>query len=284
MNSKKRPVIHDKEVLQTYCAQVGRFPLIDFEEELELSRRIKAGNKLARQKLINANLRLVIKIARSYLPSDVAFMDLIQEGNLGLIRAADKYDYAKHVRFSTYANWWIRQSISRFLSDKRRTIRLPHRKEEIVRKAKKAVQTLSQSLMRQPKIEEIAKEIGESVENIEHLLNMTYDIISLESDIEEDDFACAVNIHADYTYNPELEFIKKTYREDVLRFLSYLKERDRKVIMCRYKINGCDSSTLKSIGVKMGLSPEAVRQIEIRAIKTLRSRAERHREEFYRAI
>ena len=269
----KNTDVQENDALQVYFNQIKSIPLLTFEEELELSKRIQNGDEAARKRLIEANLRLVIKIAKAYLSADVCFMDIIQEGNMGLIHAVEKYDFAKNVRFSTYANWWIKQFISRYFSNKERTIRLPHRKEEILKKIKMASHALGQKLMRQPHVDEIAKEIGVPVENVAMLLSMTSGVVSLDSEIDDEDNASVIDLHEDYTYNPEKEFIRKASKEDAVRFLNSLQEKERKVLMYRYQFNGNEPHTLKSISDKMGISPETVRQIEIRALKSIRRQA-----------
>jgi RNA polymerase primary sigma factor len=268
--SKRQEALYNDDILQAYFNQIKGIPLLTFEEELELSKRIQTGDPDARRKLIEANLRLVVKIARFYMTSDVSFMDIIQEGNIGLMHAAEKYDYLKNVRFSTYASWWIRQSISRFLANKRRTIRLPHRKEELLRKIQRAYHSLSQVLMRQPNTDEIAEEIGIPLEDVEYILYMTNGMVSLEMESGNDDSAAVVDLHEDYTYSPERAMLKKSSRDDTLRFLSRLKERERRILTYRYQLDGGEQYTLKKIGAKMGLSPETVRQIEIRALNKIR--------------
>ncbi|MEA1910950.1 MAG: sigma-70 family RNA polymerase sigma factor, partial [Spirochaetota bacterium] len=161
----------EENTLKAYFRQIKRSVLLSFDEELELSRRIQTGDELARQKLIEANLRLVVKISKSYITPDVSFLDVIQEGNLGLIKAAEKYDHEKNVRFSTYAAWWIKQSIVRALSKKRRIIRLPHRKEELLKNIQKTYYLLNQELSRKPSIEEIARDLNEDPEDIADLVN-----------------------------------------------------------------------------------------------------------------
>jgi RNA polymerase primary sigma factor len=278
--SKKKETVRREDVLQTYFDQIKAIPLLTFEEELSLSKRIQQGDELARQKLIESNLRLVIKIARVYLTSDVSFLDIIQEGNIGLIHAAEKYDHVKNVRFSTYANWWIRQSISRFLANKRRVIRLPHRKEEILRKIQRAYHTLSQTLMHQPNNEEISREIGVPVEDIEFIMSISNGLISLETETG-DDTTSMVDLHEDYTYSPERVFLKKYSRHDTLRFLDRLMDREKRILMYRYELNGYKRYTLKKIGDKMGLSPETVRQIELKALRKMRSSADELRSCMY---
>lgn len=271
----KKTVSRSKdESLPAYIDQIRKVPLLNFEEELELSQCIQNGDEAARHRLIEANLRLVIKIAKSYLAPDISLMDLIQEGNMGLMRAVEKYDHARHVRFSTYAAWWIRQAISRYMTNKRRTVRLPHRKEEILRKIHQASHTLSQLYKRQPKFEEIAAEIGVSTGDVETVLCLSSDTIPLEAEWSSFETATVIEQLADKTYCPELALMRKTSREATLSVLNKLKDRERNVLIYRYKLDGGKENTLKKISRKMGLSTETIRQIEIRALKKLRDHAE----------
>ena len=272
MGKTKNPE-HD-DSLQAYFDQIKGIPLLTFEEELELSRRIQSGDEAARRRLIEANLRLVVKIVRPYLSWDVSLMDLIQEGNVGLMHAADRYDHLKRVRFSTYAAWWVRQAVGRYLVDKRRTIRLPHRKEEILRKIQQAYHILSQTYMRKPTVEEIAAEIGVPPKDVEFLLGLTQGIISFEVEKGNGESTAGMEAHEDYTYNPERVLIKKSSREDTLRVLNQLKDREKRILIYRYQLKGGKPHTLKNIGAKMGLSTETVRMIECRALQKLRGHAE----------
>ncbi|MDR1950304.1 MAG: RNA polymerase sigma factor RpoD/SigA [Spirochaetaceae bacterium] len=270
MMHKKPAPLGNEDILQKYFTEIKAIPLLTFAEELDLSKRIQRGDIAARQRLIEANLRLVVKIARTFLGSNAALMDLIQEGNIGLMHAAEKYDHLKNVRFSTYANWWIRQSISRYLANKRRVIRLPHRKEELLRKIQKAYHTLSQILTRQPNITEISEEIGVPAGDIAYILNITNGLLSLETDAGDIESTSLMDVHEDYTYSPERAFMRKSFKVDTLHSLNRLKDREKRILMYRYQLNGDERHTLKTIGDKMGLSPETVRQIEIRALRKMR--------------
>ena len=260
--------------LHAYFGRLKNIPLLTFEEEKDLSRRIQTGDEIARHRLIEANLRLVVKIARGYLAFGISLMDLIQEGNMGLMRAAEKYDHTKEVRFSTYASWWIRQSISRFLSNKRRIIRLPHRKEEVLRQIKQAYYSLSQVLMRMPRIEEIAAEINVPKADVEFLLSLANDFIPYESGLQNSESVSVVEFHEDYTYSPERAMIRKSSQEATLRVLDRLKDKEKRILIYRYQLNGGREYTLKYISRKLGLSLETVRQIELRALEKLRGQAD----------
>jgi RNA polymerase primary sigma factor len=266
------------DVLQIYIDQLKAYPLLEFDEELELARLVQEGDTGALHKLINANLRLVIKIARPYATQDVAFMDLVQEGNLGLIHAAEKYDHAKKVRFCTYASWWIRQFIIRYLTNKRRIVRLPHRKEETLRKIQRTYHTLSQTLMHQPRTEDIADELGISVQDIDFIVNMSSGPLPLEFDYDREDSAAVIEIHEDYTYSPELNLFRQYYRDGARRFLDRLKDRERQVLSYRFQLDNNEPHTLKEIGDKLDLSPETIRQIEKKALAKIRSHTEELRQ------
>jgi RNA polymerase primary sigma factor len=261
----------DNDALHTYFEQIKVYPLLSFDEEMELSRLIQLGNQGAIDRLIKANLRLVIKIARTYVKPDVPILDLIQEGNIGLMYAAKKYDHAKKVRFCTYANWWIRQCINRYLTNKRRIVRLPHRKEEMLRKIQRTYFTLNQTLMRQPRTEDIADELGISVQEINYIVNMSSGPVPLELDTGKDDAISVVEAHEDYTYCPERHLFKQYYREGARRTLDRLKDREKQVLAYRYQLNGDGPRSLKEIGKKLNLSPETVRQIESKALAKIRS-------------
>ncbi|MFP4562857.1 MAG: RNA polymerase sigma factor RpoD/SigA [Spirochaetia bacterium] len=255
--------------LQAYFNQIKKIPLLSFEEEQELSKQIQKGNELAQQKLIEANLRLVVKIAKSYMTGAVQLLDLIQEGNLGLIKAAEKFDYRKNVRFSTYAAWWIKQAIVRSLSNKKRSIRLPHRKEETLKIIQKTFNTLSQRFMRKPSLREVADELGMQEDDVSSLLNAAHSIVSLDLETN-DESGTLLDLCEDYSYFPEDELLKKSLHQDTLKILEHLLERERQILMYRFSFYGNQKYTLKRIGEKLGLSPETVRQIEKRALEKLK--------------
>ena len=264
----------NENALKIYFSQIKAYPLLDFPEELELSRLVQKGDKNALHKLVNANLRLVVKIARPYKTHGVPFLDLIQEGNMGLIHAAEKYDHSKNFRFCTYAGWWIRQYILRYLSNKRRIVRLPHRKEEMLRKIQRSFHSLSQTLMHQPRSQDIAVELGIPVKDVDLILNMSSGPLSLEVDGGIVNNESIMEIHEDYTYNPERAVLSQCYRESTRKFLNRLKDRERQVIFYRYQLESGQPQTLKEIGDKLSLSPETVRQIEMRAINKIRRSAD----------
>jgi len=273
MNKMWSRKAENDDLLQIYFDQIKIYPLLERDKELELARLSSEGNKDALQKLIKANLRLVIKIARSYTAPDIQFMDLIQEGNMGLMHAAEKFDYKKNVRFCTYAGWWVRQFIIRYLANKHRMVRLPHRKEEMLRKVQRTYHSLSQTLMHQPRTEEIAGELGVPAKDIDFILNMSYGILPLEMDNAKDDYAATMEVHEDYTYCPERNLFRQYYRESARRFLDKLKDRERKVLSYRYQLEDDKHYTFKEIGAKMDLSPEMVRQIELKALAKIRRHA-----------
>jgi RNA polymerase primary sigma factor len=263
--------------LRAYFSQIKSARLLTFEEELALSRRILGGDEAARMQLIEANLRLVVRIAKNYLTPEMSILDLIQEGNIGLMRAVEKYDYRKQVRFSTYASWWIKQAIVRSLSNKKRTIRLPHRQEEKLRKINKVYNSLSQTLMRAPTLQEIGREIGMDEKDVASIVNSSTAVASLDSSGSED----AGSLHdviEDWSFSPDRELMQRSLRTDTMRFLGSLQEKEKKILMYRFSFAGGKRHTLKHIGDELGISPETVRQIELRALKKLKGFSEELKE------
>jgi len=272
MTRKKPTGDRDDDSLKAYFNQIRKTPLLTFEQELELSRKIEEGDEDARRCLVEANLRLVVKIAKAYVSKDVGLLDLIQEGNLGLLKAASKYDYRKQVRFSTYASWWIKQSITRALSNKRRSIRLPHRKEDALRKIQRAFNVLSQTLSRRPSVEEVAVEVGMQSAEVVEILNISHGPVSLDSDINSES-GTLHDVFEDYSYSPDTEVMQEVMREETLKFLERLREKEKQILLYRFAFYGGKKYTLKRISDEMGISPETVRQIEMRAIRKLRQHA-----------
>ena len=257
------------DTLRAYFDQIKKTRLLTFEEELSLSRSIRRGDEAARQRLITANLRLVVRIAKKYMTPDVSLLDLIQEGNLGLIKAASKYDYRKNVRFSTYASWWIKQAIVRSLSNKRRVIRLPHRKEEKLRRINKAFNTLSQQYKRSPNYQEIADELGIQEREVEAIVSLSSAVVSLDGPTPEEN-GTLQDLIMDYTYVPDRELLRNSLREKTMGFLETLLAKEKQILLYRFAFFGGRKYTLKMIGDEMGISPETVRQIEIRALRKLK--------------
>ena len=269
-----------KDALKSYFEQIKKTPLLNFEEEQELSKKIQGGDAKAKQILIESNLRLVVKIAKAFMQTDLALLDLIQEGNLGLIKAASKFDYKKKVRFSTYASWWIKQSIVRSLSNKRRTIRLPHRKEEMLRKINKAYNTLSQVLMREPKTAEVAVEVGLAEGEVVSIMNIANSVVSLNGESSEDSGSLE-EVYEDYSFDPDRALIDKSLKEETMKFLGTLETKEKEILMYRFSFYGGKKYTLKRVGDRMGISPETVRQIEMRAIRKLGKFADELKEYIY---
>jgi RNA polymerase primary sigma factor len=262
-----------EDLLRTYYAAIKRVALLTADEEKELSRRISEGDEEARRRLIEANLRLVVKIARAYVTQDMPLMDLIQEGNVGLIKAVEKFDGKRNVRFSTYASWWIRQAITRSLVNSRRAIRLPHRKEELLRRVQRTYNTLTQLYQHEPNSAEIATELGLSTQAVDSVLGMSTALVSLDAETGDDSGSLA-DVYEDYTYSPDGELMDACTREDTVRMLEILHEKEKQILLYRFEFIGGEKYTLKRIGEEMGISPETVRQIEKRAIKKLRVSAE----------
>ncbi|MDR2543283.1 MAG: RNA polymerase sigma factor RpoD/SigA [Treponema sp.] len=278
---KKAPKSNEN-LLDFYFKQIKVYPLLSFEEELELSRKIQNGSKgvsqIALHKLVNSNLRLVVKIASLYNVSKASLMDIIQEGNIGLLQAAGKYDYRKNVRFCTYASWWIRQFITRYITNKQRIVRLPQRKEETLRRIQQTYHSLCQTLMHQPTNIDIAKELGIPVKDVDSFTNIASESIPFDY---SDSSVSVMDIHEDYTYSPEQYLMKQVSRDGTMRILNKLKDRERRIINYRFQLNGSEYYTLREIGNKMDISPESVRQIEMRALRKIRTHAEELREYVY---
>jgi RNA polymerase primary sigma factor len=262
----------DRELAAYYLAEVKKTPLLSAEQEVELARAVKKGSTAARDKLVRANLRLVIKIAREYRNSDISLMDLIQEGNIGLVRAAEKFDDDKGTRFSTYAVLWIRQYMCRFIDSRKRAIRLPNRKEEVVRKINYVYHELVQKLARTPTYREIANELGLDASEVRFLIERSSDTVSLDGTQSDDNSFFVAQIIEDYTYSPEENYLKKVTTHEVIGFLTnHLPDNEKNILLYRYQVNGsAEPHSLQKIGERFGISPETVRQLELRALRSIK--------------
>jgi len=258
--------------LRLYLRSIGRVPLLSAEEEVSLAKRIERGDVAAKQHMVEANLRLVVSIAKGYVGRGLTFLDLIQEGSLGLIRAVEKFDYRRGYKFSTYATWWIRQSVTRAVAEKGRTIRIPVHMVERLNKVIHTERTLIQRLGREPTTAEIAAELECSPDEVREMLRMAQQPISLEKPLgDEDDSALADFVQDDAAQTPFEIASESLRRESVMRVLSILPRREREVIEMRYGITGGRSRTLEEVGRAFNITRERVRQIETRTLKKLQT-------------
>ena len=252
-----------------YLTDVNKDKLLSAEEEKYLSMKAKSGDREARDKLINSNLRLVIKIARGYVNNEIDFLDLVQEGNLGLIRAVDKFNYTKNVRFSTYASFWIKQSIARAIISKSRAIRLPHRKAEKIRKLEKAFQQISKENGKFPELQDIVEKSNLDEKEVKNLMSLPTRVCSIESKIDNDS-PSLIHYIEDPRYSPDTILFKNFLKSKAKEMMEILTEREKKVLALRYSFISGEKHTLKDIASKLNVSPETVRQIEIKALKKIR--------------
>jgi RNA polymerase primary sigma factor len=257
--------------LKLYVRQIGDGRLLTPAEERELARLKDLGDERAKRRLIESNLRLVMSITRNYTRAEVPLLDLIQEGNLGLIRAVEKFDYKLGFKLSTYATWWIKQSVSRALAEQGRTIRLPVHVADQVRKVTKTRRILGQKLNRDPSLDEIALEIGITPERVQELLDLVQDPVSLETPIGEGDSSVADLIPDTSADQPELETADRARSTELLEALSKLQPRQRRVVIERFGLDGVRPRTLEEVGTNLGITRERVRQLEARALRELRA-------------
>jgi RNA polymerase primary sigma factor len=258
--------------VKIYLQQIGRIKLLNSEQELDVARRIAEGDERAKAQLVNANLRLVVSIAKKYIGRGLSFLDLIQEGNLGLIRAAEKFDYKRGFKFSTYATWWIQQSITRGIADKSRTIRLPVHMIETIGRVKKATRDLNHELGRTPRREELAARLDISLSKLRLVLKATQGTISLETPVNtKDETSKLSDFLIDENHeSPDVRVAQDNLTSEVEKVLSSLRPRERDVLKLRFGLMDGNKRTLEEIGQLFGVSRERVRQIETRAINKLR--------------
>lgn len=264
-------IAHDDDILQTYLKEIGKIKLLKSDEEKDLGRQIKENKSyIAKRKLIQANLRLVVSIAKRYTGQGVLFMDLVQEGSIGLIRAAEKFDYSKNFRFSTYATWWIKQSIIRAIANNSKSIRIPVHMADKIRKYKKAFTNLSAELGREPTDQELAEYLDISLNKLRRIKqSIILEPISLETSVT-DDLSLGDYIEDKKCNLPEEQVKENFLKSDIPQIFDNLTEREKKVITMRFGINSSKPKTLAELGEVMGYSKERIRQIEEGAIKKLR--------------
>jgi RNA polymerase primary sigma factor len=256
--------------LRLYLREIGKVPLLTADQEVYLAKRIERGDMSAKTHMIEANLRLVVSIAKSYLGRGLSFLDLIQEGSLGLIRAVEKFDYRKGYKFSTYATWWIRQAVTRAIADKARTIRIPVHMVEKLNKVVHIERQLVQRLGREPQPEEIALELEMTTEEVREILRMAQLPVSLEKPIgEEEESELGDFVQDELAESPFDTASVQLRREDIQKALDSLPERERKVIELRFGLTGAQPCTLEEVGRAFGVTRERIRQIENNTLKRL---------------
>lgn len=259
------------DAVRMYLKEIGKVPLLTGTEERELAIRMEQGDEEAKKKLCESNLRLVVSIAKRYLNRGLSFLDLIQEGNLGLIKAVDKFDYTKGYKFSTYATWWIRQAITRSIADQARTIRIPVHMVETINKLIRISRQLLQELGREPTSEEIAKEMGITVEKVREIKKISQDPVSLETPIgEEEDSHLGDFIPDDDVPAPVEAAAYSMLKEQLMEVLDTLSEREKKVLMLRFGLEDGRPRTLEEVGKEFNVTRERIRQIEAKALRKLR--------------
>ena len=257
--------------VRMYLKEIGKIPLLKPHEEVELAKRMMEGDEIAKQRLVEANLRLVVSIAKRYVGRGMLFLDLIQEGNLGLIKAVEKFDYERGFKFSTYATWWIRQAITRAIADQARTIRIPVHMVETINKLIRVSRQLLQELGRDPKPEEIAKEMDMSEEKVREIMKIAQDPVSLETPIgEEEDSHLEDFIPDEDALAPAEAAAYSLLKDQIEEVLGSLNEREQKVLKLRFGLEDGRARTLEEVGKEFDVTRERIRQIEAKALRKLR--------------
>lgn len=266
-----KSVIADDSV-KIYLQQIGKIPLLSYEEEMAVAKDIKENNSTkAKETLVSSNLRLVVSIAKKYIGRGLSFLDLIQEGNMGLMKAAEKFDYTKGYKFSTYATWWIRQAITRAIADQARTIRIPVHMVETINKLKKVTRKLAQELARKPSEEELSVEMGISINKLREIIKVAQEPLSLETPIgKEEDSRLGDFIEDKDADAPVKTVAHELLREDLAEVLGSLSPRERDVLRLRFGMDDGRQRTLEEVGQLFGVTRERIRQIEAKALRKLR--------------
>ncbi|HJD38230.1 MULTISPECIES: RNA polymerase sigma factor RpoD [unclassified Blautia] len=260
-----------EDPVRMYLKEIGKVPLLTAEEEISLAKRMENGDESAKKRLAEANLRLVVSIAKRYVGRGMLFLDLIQEGNLGLIKAVEKFDYRKGYKFSTYATWWIRQAITRAIADQARTIRIPVHMVETINKLIRVSRQLLQELGREPQPEEIAEEMNMSVDRVREILKISQEPVSLETPIgEEEDSHLGDFIQDDNVPVPADAAAFTLLKEQLVEVLGTLTEREQKVLRLRFGLDDGRARTLEEVGKEFNVTRERIRQIEAKALRKLR--------------
>ena len=263
-------VMADDPVKQ-YLKEIGSYPLLSLAEEIELAKKIETGDERAKRILAESNLRLVVSIAKRYVGRGLSFLDLIQEGNLGLIKAVDKFDYNKGYKFSTYATWWIRQAITRSIADQSRTIRIPVHMSEVINKTYRVSRSLLQELGREPSEQELARAMNLPIDKVREILKVSADPISLDTTIgEEDDSHLGDFIKDETIMGPEDAASYAMLREQIKKLLDTLTDREQRVLILRFGLEDGRSRTLEEVGREFQVTRERIRQIEAKALRKLR--------------
>jgi len=266
--------ISTEDPVRMYLREIGTIPLLSGAQEVALAKSIEAGGALgerAKRKLAEANLRLVVSIAKKYIGRGMAFLDLIQEGNLGLIRAVEKFDYQKGYKFSTYATWWIRQAITRAIADQARTIRIPVHMVETINRLKKVQRQLQQEMGRKPTEEEIAKDMDVTVDRLREIIKISQEPVSLESPVgKEEDSRLGDLIQDQRIETPVHAVTHDLLREDIADVLNTLSQREREVLKLRFGLEDGRQRTLEEVGQQFSVTRERIRQIEAKALRKLR--------------
>ena len=261
------------DLVSIYLKEIGKVNLLTPEEEQNLAKRISEGDELARQKLTEANLRLVVSIAKRYVGRGMPLLDMIQEGNLGLMKAVEKFDYTKGYKFSTYATWWIRQGITRALDDKGKTIRIPAHMSERIQKIKSSQRELIEELGREPSLEELAIRLALPKEKVREALSYIQVSVSLDEPVGDDEDALLGDFLINESSPDPFNLTNKSIMDDNLQLAmqNYLSNRERQILTLRFGLGGDEPQTLEQVGMKYGLTRERIRQIEAKALKKLRN-------------